>query len=121
MARIHSAARDSRGFLIATANSGADYSLDYNSLTYRDPTGDEAVRNLTPGDVSITWPDGFTIWIPAAQAKLLGRFLTAAYAFRMSRKARLWATQKQNDPAALAGADGARSTTQPSRSRRTNV
>lgn len=100
---------------------GLDYSLDYNSLTYRDPTGDQAVRNLTPGDVTVTWPDGFTIWIPEAHARLLGRFLSAAYSFRMSRKAHVWATQKQKDPAALAGADGARSTTQPSRSRRTNV
>jgi hypothetical protein len=118
---IDSANRDGGRFLTNVNLSGADHSLDYNSLTYRDPTGDEAVRNLSPGDVSITWPDGFTIWVPASQARLLSRFLSVAYSFRMSRKAHIWATPKKNDPAALAGADGARSTTQPSRSRRTNV
>lgn len=80
-----------------SAPSRADFSLDYYSLTYRDPTGEDAVRNLVPGNVSITWPDGYTIWIPEHQAKGLLKFLLWAYSFRRSRKGHTWAQPKKND------------------------
>ena len=47
----------------------ADRSLDSSSLTYRDPTGNQAVRNLEPGQYAITDPHGFTIWIDAEELK----------------------------------------------------
>lgn len=73
----------------------ADHSLEYNSLTYADPTGNQAVRNLAPGHVSITWPDGSTVWIDERDTGILAGFLRRFYTLRMSRKARLWATRKQ--------------------------
>lgn len=79
------------------ATSRADFSLDYYALTYRDPTGEEAVRNLTPGNVLITWPDGYTIWIPEQQAKGLLKFLLWAYNFRASRKGHTWASPKKKN------------------------
>lgn len=86
-------------------NSRAGTSLDYYSLTYRDPTGEAAVRNLTPGDVTITWPDGFTVRIPEDQARGLSHFLAWAYTFRMSRKAHIWAAPKK-EPGAPGRATG---------------
>lgn len=92
-----------------SALSRADHSLDYYRLTYADPTGETAVRDLTPGNVSVTWPDGFTIWIPEQQAKHLLKFLLWAYRFHTSRKGHTWAHPKKNDPAAPASANGAKS------------
>jgi hypothetical protein len=94
-----------RSVLIGTPNPRADHSLDYNSLTYRDPTGETAVRHLT-GDVQICWEEsGFTLNIPADQARKLQRFLGWAYSFRMSRKAHVWATAKK-EPGAPGRATG---------------
>lgn len=57
-------------------NNQADRSLDSNSLTYRDPTGNQAVRNLEPGQYAITDPHGFTIWIDAEALKPALRLYT---------------------------------------------
>lgn len=75
--------------------SQADHSPDYSTLSYRDPTGDAAVRNLTPGNISVTWPDGFTVWFTPAESQLLLRFIKWSFSFRMSRKAHVWATKKK--------------------------
>lgn len=83
--------------MTGSAPGRADHSLNYYSLTYRDPTGEQAVRDLTPGNVSITWPDGYTIWIPEQQTKGLLKFLLWAYNFRRSRKGHTWAQPKKND------------------------
>lgn len=71
----------------------ADHSLDYSPLTYADPTGNTAVRNLT-GDVSITWPDGFTLRIPASAGTTLVALLAHAFTFQQSRKSHVWAKEK---------------------------
>lgn len=47
----------------ASAPSQADHSLDSNSLTYRDPTADSAIRNMLPGRYQITHESGLRFWI----------------------------------------------------------
>jgi hypothetical protein len=41
----------------------ADHSLDFNSLAYRDPTADSAIRNMLPGRYQITHESGLRFWI----------------------------------------------------------
>ena len=45
------------------APSQADHSLDFNSLAYRDPTADSAIRNMLPGRYQITHESGLRFWI----------------------------------------------------------
>lgn len=66
------------------------------SLTYRDPTGETAVRNLTPGNVSITWPDGSTVWIPEGDVGPLVAAVQANYNLRQTRRGHLWASRPQS-------------------------
>lgn len=84
------------------ASDRAVHSLGYNPLTYADPTGAEVVRRLE-GDVTISWPDGFTVRISRADSGPISRFLETVYLFRMSRKGHIWATKKKA-PADQAGA-----------------
>lgn len=89
-------------------NDRVDHSLDYNSLTYRDPTGNQAVRNLMSGDVSVTWPDGFTIWLSEADARPLVHLIRTYFAFRKSRKGLLWGTAKNKNPGSCSSSTGAK-------------
>lgn len=74
---------------------GADSSRDYYSLTYRDPTGETAVRNLQGRTVQVTWENGATIYLDIEQI----RPYLAQLDYRMSRKGHLWG-HKKNAPAA---------------------
>ncbi|WP_142206756.1 hypothetical protein [Subtercola boreus] len=49
----------------------ADAALDYNSLTYRDQTGERAMRNLAPGQYQITHESGLRFWIDADELRPL--------------------------------------------------
>jgi hypothetical protein len=73
------------------ASSGADSSRDYYPLTYRDPTGETAVRNLMGRSVQITWENGATIHLELNTI----RPLLAGLEFRMSRKGHIWGTKKK--------------------------
>ncbi|UTT52313.1 hypothetical protein [Microbacterium maritypicum] len=63
------------------------------SLTYRDPTGEAAVRNLMGKSAQVTWDDGFIIHLTAEDLKPL----LAQLNFRMSRKGHIWG-HKKNAP-----------------------
>lgn len=71
--------------------SGAESSRDYYPLTYRDPTGETAVRNLMGRSVQITWENGATIHLELNAI----RPLLASLEFRMSRKGHIWGTKKK--------------------------
>ncbi|WP_454114249.1 hypothetical protein [Microbacterium maritypicum] len=73
--------------------SGADSSRDYYPLTYRDPTGETAVRNLMGRSVQLTWENGATIHLDVDTIRPLLANLT----FRMSRKGHIWGA-KRNAP-----------------------
>jgi hypothetical protein len=68
---------------VATQNepNPADDPLDYSSLWYSDPTGNQAVKNLMAGDYAITDAAGFTIVIDAASL----RPALALYDYSLSR------------------------------------
>lgn len=70
--------------------SGADASRDYYSLTYRDPTGETAIRNLMGRSVQVTWENGATVHLDVD----IIRPLLAKLNFRMSRKGHIWGTKK---------------------------
>jgi hypothetical protein len=74
--------------------SRAVHSPDNSRLWYADPTGNQAARNLTAGSVTVTWPDGFTVWLSEKDAKPLLGFLSRFYAFEMSRKFHIWGKKK---------------------------
>lgn len=76
-----------------TPQHRSGYSFGSPSLTYRDPTGETAVRNLTPGNVSITWPDGFTVWVPEGDVAPLLAAIQANYNLRPTRRGHLWASR----------------------------
>lgn len=71
------------------APSGADHSLCY-TLTYRDPTGETAVRNLMGQSVQITWESGVTIHLSVGDLKPL----LSQFDFRVSRKGHIWGKKK---------------------------
>lgn len=75
---------------VTSVTSGADKSRDYYPLTYRDPTGETAVRNLTGRSVQITWENGATIHLDVDTI----RPLLAKLTFRMSRKGHIWGSKK---------------------------
>lgn len=64
------------------------------SLTYRDPTGETAVRNVMGRSVQVTWEDGFIISLNSEDLKPLLAQLT----FRMSRKGHIWGQKKTPAP-----------------------
>jgi hypothetical protein len=76
-----------------TPHHRSAHSFGAPSLTYRDPTGETAVRNLTPGNVSITWPDGFTVWVPEEDITPLLAAIQANYNLRPTRRGHLWASR----------------------------
>lgn len=71
----------------------ADHSRDSErySLTYRDPTGEAAVRSLMGKSAQVTWDDGFIIHLTAEDLKPL----LAQLNFRMSRKGHIWGHKKK--------------------------
>lgn len=71
--------------------SGADDSRDSYPLTYRDPTGEAAVRNIMGRSAQVTWEDGFIIHLTADD---LRPFL-AQFDFRMSRKGHIWGNKRK--------------------------
>lgn len=71
-------------------NGGADPSRDNYSLTYADPTGETAVRNLTGRTVQVSWENGATIYLNIEDLKPY----LARLEFRMSRKGHLWGKKK---------------------------
>lgn len=76
--------------MTSNAPSGADTSRDYYSLTYWDPTGETAVRNLMGRSVQVTWENGATVHLDVDTI----RPLLAKLSFRMSRKGHIWGTKK---------------------------
>lgn len=70
---------------------GADKSRDFYSLTYRDPTGETAVRNLLGRSVQITWESGAVIHLHVDDL----RPLLALFDFQVSRKGHIWGTKKK--------------------------
>ncbi|MDQ1130678.1 hypothetical protein [Microbacterium sp. SORGH_AS_0888] len=73
-------------------NRGAEASRDeYYRLTYRDPTGETAVRNLMGRTVQITWENGFTLYVSTDDIQPYLDQLE----FRMSRKAHVWGHKKK--------------------------
>lgn len=70
-----------------SSSSGADSSRDYYRLTYADPTGETAVRNLTGRTVQLSWENGATIHL---DIDTIRPFL-AHLEYQMSRKGHLWA------------------------------
>lgn len=81
--------------------SGAESSRDYYPLTYRDPTGETAVRNLMGRSVQITWENGATVHL---DIDTIRPFLKALD-YRMSRKGHIWG-HKKIAPSAVAAARG---------------
>ena len=75
---------------MTSISGGADRSRDYYSLTYRDPTGETAVRNLMGRSVQISWENGATIHLSVEDL----RPLLAQFDFRVSRKGRIWGEKK---------------------------
>lgn len=75
---------------------GADSSRDNYSLTYADPTGETAVRNLTGRTVQVSWENGATIYLNIEDLKPY----LARLDFRMSRKGHLWGSKKKAPVAA---------------------
>lgn len=73
------------------SNGGADPSRDNYSLTYADPTGETAVRNLTGRTVQVSWENGATIYLNIEDLKPY----LARLDFRMSRKGHLWGSKKK--------------------------
>lgn len=71
--------------------SGADQSRDYYSLTYQDPTGETAIRNLMGRSVQVQWENGVTLHVEADTI----RPLLAQLNFRMSRKGHIWGYKKK--------------------------
>ncbi len=77
---------------------GADISRDnFYPLTYRDPTGETAVRNLSGRTVQMSWENGATIFLDVDDVR---PFLARLH-FRMSRKGLIWGKRKS----AVAAAD----------------
>ena len=76
---------------MTSGTGGADSSRDYYPLTYRDPTGETAVRNLMGRSVQITWENGATIHLDIDTISPL----LAKLDFRMSRKGHIWGTKKK--------------------------
>ncbi|WP_091226788.1 hypothetical protein [Microbacterium sp. 3J1] len=70
--------------------SGADQSRDYYSLTYQDPTGEAAIRNLMGRSVQVTWENGASVHLDVDTI----RPLLAKLNFRMSRRGHIWGTKK---------------------------
>lgn len=71
--------------------SGGEDSRDFYSLTYRDPTGETAVRNLMGRSAVLTWENGFVLHLTAEDLK---PFL-ANLDFQMSRKGHVWGQKKK--------------------------
>lgn len=78
------------------ASGGADKSRDYYSLTYRDPTGETAVRNLSGRTVQVTWENGAALHLDIEDLRPYLQTLE----FRQSRKGLLWGSRKKKTPAA---------------------
>lgn len=78
---------------VSGPTSGADNSRDSYPLTYRDPTGEAAVRNIMGRSAQVTWEDGFILHLTADDLKPL----LAQLDFRMSRKGHIWG-HKKNAP-----------------------
>jgi len=76
-------------------HGGAESSRDYYPLTYRDPTGETAVRNLSGRSVQINWENGATVHLDIATILPL----LSGLEFRMSRKGHIWGTKKKVPPA----------------------
>lgn len=77
------------------APSGADIPRDDNTyrLTYRDPTGETAVRNLTGRTVQVRWENGVTLFLDIEDM----RPYLAQLDYHVSRKGWLWG-RKKNAP-----------------------
>ncbi|OZB78171.1 MAG: hypothetical protein B7X41_20265 [Microbacterium sp. 14-71-5] len=80
---------------MTSANGGAEASRDYYPLTYWDPTGETAVRNLMGRSVQVTWENGATIHLDIETIRPLLRVLD----YQMSRKGHIWGHKKKS-PAA---------------------
>jgi HPt (histidine-containing phosphotransfer) domain-containing protein len=78
-----------------TPHHRSAHSSGFPSLTYRDPTGETAVRNLTPGNVSITWPNGFTVWVSEEDLAPLLAAIQANYSLRQTRRGHFRASRPQ--------------------------
>lgn len=68
---------------------------NYYRLTYADPTGERAVRNLTGRTVQISWENGTMLSVDIDDI----RPFLKALEFRQSRKGRIWGKRKKNAPA----------------------
>ena len=86
---------------MTSTTSGAGHPRDFNSLTYRDPTGDAAIRALMGRTVQVAWEDGFIVYLNSEDLKPM----LAQLNFRMSRKGHIWG-HKKNAPEAAATARG---------------
>lgn len=77
--------------MIPDSPSAADHSRHFSPLTYRDPTGETAVRNLMGRSAQLTWDNGFILHIRAEDLNPL----LAQLDFQMSRKGHIWGHKKK--------------------------
>lgn len=68
---------------------------NYYRLTYSDPTGESAVRNITGRTVQISWENGAMVSVDIDDIRPFLKSLE----FRESRKGRIWGKRKKNVPA----------------------
>jgi hypothetical protein len=77
-----------------SASSGAELSPDYYPLTYSDPTGERAVRNLAGRVFTLTAENGDRVLIRLEDlAPILDQ-----WQYRVSRKGLIWAALKKEAP-----------------------
>lgn len=80
--------------MTVAASRGADHSRDDNTyrLTYRDPTGETAARNLTGRTVQVRWENGVTLFLDIEDM----RPYLAQLDYHVSRKGWLWGRKKKS-------------------------